>query len=1101
MRKEIRLPAPHPRFRPRIEKDGRRPGHPGTAVRIGEELFEVVSAERAGGEWVYGLEPWTGQDTIRVLVDWSEEAEREFTSALGHDRVLERKRLLAWGGQALLGFLPAKHQGRLYETIGLDPPRATFWSAVLETAAGSPFAVLFVISTVSGGAGGFGNVPAWAGILALGAMAEGLFRLAAVISTGEPVGSLPFTLLDLRLKSKDSKYVPADQILPIGDTLNVISPVPKAWWERAGGVTYEGESHVLTDSGQEGTKFTYRFQKGGEGFPVLDPELEKVRNRSSDRSYVFAPLWGFLPADLQKALEFYGRYRPRPYVMVSIVFNFMIALAFLGPGLKSISRGVFEIGSLALFAAALVLLLESVVRLFRLIRNGEITGSLVGFLIRPLHDMAIKDHPVVPAREQKSPFVFRFLLVGLLGFVAPAAALPKNPMNVLLITVDTLRPDRLSCYGSRFLETPSVDALARRGVLFKRAFAHNTVTLPSHANILLGLTPAAHGVHDNSNFVVPGEFLTLAEFLKRSGYATGAFVGAFPLDSRFGLTQGFDTYDDNYGVQEPAAEVFVERPAESVIDRAWEWLESQPGPWFVWVHLFDPHQPYRPPEPFLSRFKDDRYSGEVAYVDQALGRLFSKLRAKGLETKTLTILTGDHGESLGEHGEPTHGYFAYNATLWVPLIISFPGISPVEISANVCHVDIFPTVCAVLGLERPAALQGLSLLPLMRGGSLPEREIYFEALTAYCNRGWAPLRGYIAGPGKFMESPIPELYDLGTDFSELKNLAPESDLRSYRKRFLELFAGLGSDGRGSARRNPDMETREKLRSLGYLASPQVQSTTAFSEKDDLKTLLPYHTKWMRATAARQAGRVDEGIALLRDIVAERPDFDLAHTYLSNYLKEVGKKDEALAVLRLALERNPSSIRIISSYGVSLIEAGRFDEAVAVLEHGLSLVDTDPEVWNYLGVAHWNKKRFGEAQRCYERALALDHNYAIVYNNLGSLFLSDYLAAKNPGLLNKAEAEFREAIRLDPRYASAYNGLGTALKMRGDAGGAVAAWEKALELKPDFDFPLYNLGLVQIARGNKSKALAYFLRYKEKYYGSLSAGEQAKLDGLIAECRE
>jgi arylsulfatase A-like enzyme/Flp pilus assembly protein TadD len=708
---------------------------------------------------------------------------------------------------------------------------------------------------------------------------------------------------------------------------------------------------------------------------------------------------------------------------------------------------------------------------------------------------------IVPAVTLSFLFVIGPRLAGAAGPRAPAAVGPKPPLNVLLITVDTLRPDRLGCYGSRSPATPAIDGLARRGARFTHAFAHNTVTLPSHANILLGLTPAAHGVHDNSNFVVPGEFQTLAEFLKGAGYATGAFIGAFPLDSRFGLTQGFDTYDDNYGTQDPAAEVFVERPADAVIDKAMEWLEAQPGPWFAWVHLCDPHQPYRPPEPFRSRFKDDPYSGEIAYVDQALGKLFSRLGAKGLENKTCTILTGDHGESLGEHGEATHGYFAYNATLWIPLLASFPGIRPAEVATNVGHIDIFPTVCAVLGLEPPAGLQGRSLLPLIRGERLPEKEIYFEALTAYCNRGWAPLRGYIAGPMKFMDSPIPELYDLGTDFSELRDLAQGTDLNSYRRRFEELFAGLGAGERAASRQNLDMETREKLRSLGYLASPQVQSPAAFSPKDDLKVLLPYHAKWMRATAAKQAGRIEQGIELLREIIAERPDFDLAHTHLSNYLKETGQREEALAVLRRALERNPSSLRVISSYGIALVEAGRFDEAVTAFERGLALVDTDPEVWNYLGVAHWKRGRFREAQRCYEKALSLDNNYAIVFNNLGSLYLSEYLAAKDPKILAQAEAEFRGAIRLDPGYASAFNGLGTALKMRGDAAGAVGAWERALELKPDFAYPLYNLGLIRMAEGNRSKALEYLLRYKEKHYGSLAADEKARLDSLIEDCRK
>jgi len=398
MTKEIRLPAPHPRFRPRLDAEGCRPGHPGTAVQIGEDLFEVVSAEKSGGAWVYRLEPWTGQETIRVCVDWGEEAEREFTAALRDDRIRERKRLLAWGVQALLGFLPANYQERLYQTIGLDPARATFWSAALEIAVASPFAVLFVITAVAGGAGGLGGyVPTWVGVSAVAATAEGAFRLVAVISTGSPIGSLMFALLGLRLKSQGRKYVPADEISAIDGMLNVVSPVPKVWWERAGGVTYRGESYILAGSGRERTNFSYRFLKGGEGFPVLDPELEQVRNRSSDFSYVLAPLWGFLPPDFQTALQFYGRYRPRPYVALTIGFNFLVALAIMGSGLKNISRGVFEIWSFVLLAAALPLSLESVLRLLRLMKNGEITGSFLAFLVKPVYYLTIKDDPDPPS--------------------------------------------------------------------------------------------------------------------------------------------------------------------------------------------------------------------------------------------------------------------------------------------------------------------------------------------------------------------------------------------------------------------------------------------------------------------------------------------------------------------------------------------------------------------------------------------------------------------------------------------------------------------------------------------------------------------------------
>ena len=395
MTKEIRLPAPHPGFRPRLEGEMRRPGHPGTAVRIGEDLFEVVAAEKSGQEWIYRLEPWTGQDTIRVYVDWGEESEREFLAGLRDDRIREQKNLLAWGAQAFLGFLPANNQERLRQARGLDPARATFYSAALETVVASPFALLFIINSIAGGGmGGLGgSIPTWAGMIALTAMAEGIFRLVAVITTGDPIGSLPLALLGLRLKSEGPQYVPSDEILAIEGVLNVVSPVPKVWWEKAGGVTYGGESYILAGSSRDKKKFCYRFQKGGEGFPVLDPELEKVRNRSSDLSYVFAPLWGFLPSDLQKGLEFYGRYRPRPYVIISICFNFLAALAITGPGLRNVSRGVFEIWSLALLAAACLLFAESIVRLLRLLWDGRTTGSLLAFLVKPVYYRAIKDRP------------------------------------------------------------------------------------------------------------------------------------------------------------------------------------------------------------------------------------------------------------------------------------------------------------------------------------------------------------------------------------------------------------------------------------------------------------------------------------------------------------------------------------------------------------------------------------------------------------------------------------------------------------------------------------------------------------------------------------
>ncbi len=687
----------------------------------------------------------------------------------------------------------------------------------------------------------------------------------------------------------------------------------------------------------------------------------------------------------------------------------------------------------------------------------------------------------------------------LLLAAGPLAAGESRP-NVLIITIDTLRADHLGCYGSKTVGTPAADGLAARGALFTRAFAHTPSTLPSHANIFLGLTPNAHGVHDNSGFIVREDFLALAEWLKALGYATGAFVGAFPLDSRFGLDQGFDVYDDKYGTQGPKDLVFVERKADAVVDKAVEWLEGRAGPWFLWVHLFDPHQPYAPPEPYLTRYAGRPYEGEVAYADAAVGRLLAYLKERGLEDRTAVVYTADHGESLGEHGESTHGYFAYNATLRVPLILALPGGKPARVGTNVAHIDIFPTVCALLGKKEPPGLQGRSLLPLIRGRRMDPKPIYFEALTAYYNRGWAPLRGYILGSDKFMESPIPELYDLEKDLAELENLAPKSDLAKHRGAFAALVEREASPLAEAAGQAMDRATAEKLRSLGYLATPQKPAKREFTARDDLKTLLPFHAKWLNATSAYSAGRRGEGIALLKQIITERRDFDLAYTYLANFYQEEGRQADAEAVLREALAHNPASFRIMTALAVVMIDNARYDEAIDLLNRSLAAIDFDPETWNNLGVAYWNKGRFDEALSAYGRALDLDKNYAIVFNNRGSLFLSRFARDKRPDDLDGAASDFRRAVDLDPKYGSAWNGLGVALRHFGDADGAIRAWTTAVELNPDLGFALYNLGLGLLNKGDKAGALIHLSRYKELAYATLPAKEKASLDELIAKCR-
>jgi len=679
----------------------------------------------------------------------------------------------------------------------------------------------------------------------------------------------------------------------------------------------------------------------------------------------------------------------------------------------------------------------------------------------------------------------------------------KEPqLNVLLITIDTLRSDRLSCYSREHVETPRIDGLARKGILFSRAFAHTPTTLPSHANILLGMTPPYHGVHENGNFIVKEEFLTLAEHLKSYGYSTGAFVGAYPLDSRFGLAQGFDVYDDDYGTLSSQKFGSGERKAEIVMNRAASWLKTQKSPWFLWIHLFDPHDPYEPPEPFKTKYKYRPYDGEVAYVDTMLGRFFKEIRINDQFKKTLVVFTGDHGESLGDHGEMTHGYLAYNSTLWIPLIIAGPGLKPEVIQSDVTHTDIFPTVCDILRIKKPSFLQGVSLLPLTKGKKLPERAIYFESLYPYLNLGWAPLKGYISGREKYIDSPLPELYDLEKDFEEHHNLFEEKKSDKLESRLAQLVNCLANPGNIKAEQPLDRESRERLKSLGYLSNSRVHEKVSFTPEMDIKTLLPYHNKAMKAMDLYKEGMTQEGIELLKEVITERPDIQIAYSNLATLYKEQGRLNDALEVLKLGQEKHPSSYEILTTYVLYLNNAGLYEDVIQILnKKHLRQMDYDPELWNYLGIAYWSKGDFEEALKVFEKALSLQNDYAVIYSNLGSVYLSLFLKSRDQNAHKKSIQNFKKAIELDPEYALAYNSLGSAYGQVGNWDEAIYYWEKALDLNPDLGYAQFNLGLAFMKKGDKDRAYDYFIKYKNTYSQHLPLRERKELEALIQKCKQ
>ncbi len=614
------------------------------------------------------------------------------------------------------------------------------------------------------------------------------------------------------------------------------------------------------------------------------------------------------------------------------------------------------------------------------------------------------------------------------------------------------------------------------GSFFKYAFANVPVTLPSHTGIMSGIYPPAHGVRDNSGYIVNDKVLTLAKYLKKHGYNTGAFIGAFPLDSRFGLNKGFDVYDDNYGTINKNQLFFVERKGEKVISLSLQWLKKRKNKWFLWVHLFDPHQPYAPPEPFKTKYKKDLYSGEVAYVDCQLKKLFDYLKKNGLYKKTMIIITADHGEGLGEHGEKTHAYFAYNTTIHIPLIIKLPGKNKHrEIKEYVTHIDIFPTVCNTLDIKIPKSIEGVSLLPLLKGKikKIKSRKIYFESLPPYLNRGWAPLTGFIDTKTKikFINQPVPEIYDLTKDFNETENLAKKYNIKKYKAELSLLTKNIKKDLSSKNKKIKSSELK-KLQSLGYLSSVVKYKKTKFTQKDDLKILLPLQNEMLEGLGLYAEGKLDKSLLILSDVVKKRNDFVLVWNKIAEIFKKTGKISYAMVTYEKALQYNKDNYNLLLNYGAFLAKYGISEKAIEVLTKAKKIIDYDPELWDNLGLAYWKNDDIEKAIDSFNRALRLDNNYAVVYNNLGAMYLSILF-------YDKAETNFKKALEIDPNFVDALNGYAALKKKRGDLKAAIRLWEKILKINPKFFMAYYNLISVYLDNGEYKKALDIYNLAKSK----------------------
>jgi arylsulfatase A-like enzyme/Flp pilus assembly protein TadD len=663
----------------------------------------------------------------------------------------------------------------------------------------------------------------------------------------------------------------------------------------------------------------------------------------------------------------------------------------------------------------------------------------------------------------------------------------RADQNILLVTIDTLRTDALSSYGGRSARTPTLDGLAARGVLFDFAHAHAVLTRPSHASILTGLYPYQHGVRDHSGYRVRPGTPTLATLLKAAGFATGAFVGGVPLERQFGLDAGFDVYDDNFARAGGDSDfALAERPAGAVVDAALRWTSRQPGRWFAWVHVFDPHAPYAPPPPFDKEYAGNPYYGEVAYVDQALQPL---LDAVAHATRPATVVvTGDHGEGLGDHGELTHGLFAYESTLHVPLILAqLPprGTTGTVSRASARHIDIVPTLLDAAAVAMPTNLPGHSLLP--GAAAVDDRDVtsYFEAMSAMLNRGWAPLQGVVAGREKYVDLPVPEIYDLAKDPGEGTNLADRlpDRRRALEARLLDFHAAPPG-----ARATETPEVAAKLQSLGYTSGSAARKAK-YSDDDDPKRLVQLDRWIQQGIEAWQQNRRDEALDIYRRVVAARPSMAIGYKNLAFLQWQSGDAPGAIATLERAFKANATEPSMTTQLGTYLAEAGTPADAIALLSPLASQSPVDPEVLNALGTAYARSGNSAQAAAAFQHALNEAPTNVQALENLATLEMQR-------GDATAAERMLRRAVDLNPKSARAHNGLGVLAMKAGRRDEAFAEWKQAVTLAPhDYD-ALFNLAIELDAAGRHEEARPYLQRFAVEAPASQYAADVARVRRML-----
>lgn len=663
---------------------------------------------------------------------------------------------------------------------------------------------------------------------------------------------------------------------------------------------------------------------------------------------------------------------------------------------------------------------------------------------------------------------------------APAAAPARN---LVVVTIDTLRADRIGVYGNATVATPNLDRIAREGAMAPQASAHAPLTRPSHISLFTGLYPAEHGIRDNVSPPLGKDVPVLAEILQQREFRTGAFVSSIVLSQQSGLGRGFAHYSDRFDIGEDDARFLstIQKRGDATVAEATAWLgESGPERRFAWVHLYDPHDPYEAPEPYATQYADRPYDGEVAWSDELVGRLDAALAAAGLRDNTLLVVTSDHGEGLDEHGESVHGFFIYETTIRVPFIVRGPGVTPgTRLGVVARTVDVLPTVLDLLGLaDATPSVSGRSLATALSGGAMDDEPTFSESLTPLIHFGWSDLRALRDGRWKYILAPRPELYDLERDPGELENLAEQEPVRAraYRagieQRLRQEQALMREPGQGTASVPPDL--LEKLGALGYVSTrggPSNSVAAGADPKDKIEEYKVVNTLMREGLVSLRERRFAASLDRFQGLFSRGIDSFETHYYAARALTGLKRWREAAAHYEGALRNLPTYSAAYVGLADAHLADGKASLALDAVRRGQKAAPNDPRLIEREGDIGRQLRNAEMATRAYERVAQMAPRDALVRVKLGELY-------RDLGRSADAARLLREAIQLDPAGASYWNSLGMILGGSNDLPGAESAFREAMTRDDTNAQYAYNLGLALARQDKREEAVAQFMRTLE-----------------------